>query len=123
MADNREVNDTTAKLPRTLVERLTLPFSRFVQIDSSLEFEGDQEKEQSRQENSARGRLVLGELGHPRLAALSIPAAAGEMLGPAAILCCCSREQRAGAHVAPAVSFTDASVAESRIRATITVDG
>jgi hypothetical protein len=35
MADNREVDDTLAKLPRALVERLTRPFSRFVQIETA----------------------------------------------------------------------------------------
>jgi len=35
MADNREVNPTPAKLPRALVERLTRPFSRFVQIETA----------------------------------------------------------------------------------------
>ena len=36
MADHRHVNHIPAKLPRALVERLTRPFSRFVQISAAV---------------------------------------------------------------------------------------
>jgi NhaA family Na+:H+ antiporter len=126
------VNDKLAKLPRALVERLTRPFSRFVQIetaagavllaatlvalllsnspwaDTFLDIWetpvgvriGSAEAVRSLKEWINDGlmtlffflvalelkrELVLGELGHPRVAALSIAAAAGGMLVPAAI--------------------------------------
>jgi NhaA family Na+:H+ antiporter len=132
MADNREVNDTNAKLPRALVERLTRPFSRFVQIETAAGAVllaatlvalllsnspwadaflaiwetpigvhlGSGEAIRSLKEWINDGlmtlffflvalelkrEIVLGELGHPRVAALSIAAAAGGMLVPAAI--------------------------------------
>ncbi len=126
------MNDKLAKLPRALVERLTRPFSRFVQIetaagavllaatlvalllsnspwaDTFLDIWetpvgvriGSAEAVRSLKEWINDGlmtlffflvalelkrEIVLGELGQPRVAALSIAAAAGGMLVPAAI--------------------------------------
>ena len=132
MADDRQVNDTPAKLPRALVERLTRPFSRFLQIETAAGAVllaatvvalllsnsrwadaflaiwetpvgvhiGSGEAVRSLKEWINDGvmtlffflvalelkrEIVLGELGQPRVAALSIAAAAGGMLVPAAI--------------------------------------
>ena len=132
MTDDRPVNGTFAKLPRALVEGLTRPFSRFVQIETAAgavllaatlvalllanspwadafhaiwEFRigvqmGSVEAVRSLKEWINDGlmtlffflvalelkrEIVLGELGQPRVAALSIAAAAGGMLVPAAI--------------------------------------
>lgn len=132
MTDDPPVNGTFAKLPRALVERLTRPFSRFVQIETAAgavlltatlvalllanspwadafhaiwEFRigvqmGSVEAVRSLKEWINDGlmtlffflvalelkrEIVLGELGQPRVAALSIAAAAGGMLVPAAI--------------------------------------
>lgn len=121
-----------AKLPRALVERLTRPFSRFVQIETAAgavllaatlvalllsnspwsdTFLDIWETPVGVRIHSAEAvrslkewindglmtlffflvalelkrEFVLGELGHPRVAALSIAAAAGGMLVPAAI--------------------------------------
>jgi Na+:H+ antiporter, NhaA family len=132
MADHRDVNHIPAKLPRALVERLTRPFSRFVQIETAAGAVllaatlvalllsnspwadaflglweipvglhiGSGEAVRSLKEWINDGvmtlffflvalelkrEIVLGELGQPRVAALSIAAAAGGMLVPAAI--------------------------------------
>ncbi len=132
MADDRLVKQIPATLPRALVERLTRPFSRFVQIetaagavllaatlvalllsnsrwaDAVLAFWetpvglhiGPGQVVRSLKEWINDGvmtlffflvalelkrEIVLGELGQPRVAALSIAAAAGGMLVPAVI--------------------------------------
>jgi NhaA family Na+:H+ antiporter len=128
----REGNDTLAKLPRARAERLTRPFSRFVQVETAAGSVlltatlvalllsnspwadtflaiweipvgvqiGSGEALRSLKEWINDGlmtlffflvalelkrEIVLGELGQPRVAALSIAAAAGGMLVPAAI--------------------------------------
>ena len=132
MGDDRQVNDTPAKLPRALVERLTRPFSQFVQIEAAAGAVllaatvvalllsnspwadtflavwetplgvhiGSGEAVRSLKEWINDGlmtlffflvalelkrEIVLGELGQPRVAALSIAAAAGGMLVPAGV--------------------------------------
>lgn len=126
------MNDSLTRLPRALVERLTRPFSRFVQIETAAgavlltatlvalllsnspwadTFLGIWEIPVGVQIGSSdavrslkewindglmtlffflvalelKREIVLGELGQPRVAALSIAAAAGGMLVPAAI--------------------------------------
>ncbi|HXH24403.1 MAG TPA: Na+/H+ antiporter NhaA, partial [Vicinamibacterales bacterium] len=126
------MNDTPAKLPSALVERLTRPFARFLQIETAAGAVllaatvvalllsnsrwadaflaiwetpvgvhiGSGEAVRSLKEWINDGvmtlffflvalelkrEIVLGELGQPRVAALSIAAAAGGMLVPAAI--------------------------------------
>jgi len=132
MTDEPPVSDTFARLPRALVERLTRPFSQFVQIETTAgavllaatlvalllsnsrwadaflaiwEIPVGVQIGSAEAVRSLKGwindglmtlffflvalelkrEIVLGELGKPRVAALSIAAAAGGMLVPAAI--------------------------------------
>lgn len=126
------MNDVRAQLPRALVERLTRPFSRFLQIETAAgavllvstlvalllsnspwadAFLAVWETPVGIQVGSGgsvrslkewindglmtlffflvalelKREVVLGELGHPRVAALSVAAAIGGMLVPAAV--------------------------------------